>query len=114
MPRQRKIKWLDELQEFDFTFMMEYSICAMLADMLMGKKIAEKLEEQIKNGGKKQAEIQSMQNPQEEEKSSLYFDEAFQKSIGKGSTGMCICDPEGQEVAAEGREIGCIRSNNEA
>lgn len=58
-PVGRFVKWLDELQEFDFAFMMEHSMCATLADLLIGKEMIEEVEEQIKIGGKKQAEIQS-------------------------------------------------------
>lgn len=34
-------------------------MCATLADLLIGKEMIEEVEEQIKIGGKKQAEIQS-------------------------------------------------------
>ena len=48
-PAGRFVKWLVELQEFEFSFLTEHSTRATIADLLTGKEISEERGRQTKD-----------------------------------------------------------------
>ncbi|MCO5614677.1 hypothetical protein L7F22_068961 [Adiantum nelumboides] len=104
----RITKWLMELQGYEYTFKVEDSVTAQLANILtyrMHEKII------------KVPNLKSLSPPPAKILSdayTLYFDGAFRRATGKAGGGLVLLSPKGEEVAREQVILEGSTSNNEA
>ena len=99
-------KWVIELQEFEFSFLVEESTRATLADLLTYKEtpfvikeeMVKKVAEEVKETGNAHV---------------LSFDGSYWKSHDAASGGIVLYDPEGKLVCKQGFKVDA-HSNNEA
>lgn len=99
-------RWVIELQEFQFTFLVEESTRATLADLLTYKEspLLIKETEIVKP-------LQEM--PELANSYVLFFDGSFRRSHDAASGGLVIYDPNGKLVDKKGVHV-VAHSNNEA
>lgn len=98
--------WVIELQEFDFSFLVEESTRATLADLLTYKENPLLVkEETIKKVAKNVKELNNAH--------VLFFDGSYRKSHDAASGGIVLYDPEGKLVCKKGFKLDA-HSNNEA
>lgn len=99
-------KWVTELQEFQFSFWVEESTRATLADLLTYKEnpLIVK-EESVKRVEKSSPEINQAH--------VLLFDGSYRKSHDAVSRGIVLYDPEGKLVLKKGFKVDA-HSNSEA
>ena len=100
------MKWVIELQEFTFSFLVEESTRATLADLLTYKHSPLLIKEA------------TVQKPKEdtidlEGAFVLYFDGSYRKSHDASSGGVVLYDAQGKLILKKGVKIDA-HSNNEA
>lgn len=99
-------KWVLELQEFEFSFLVEESTRATLADLLTYKENPRLIkEETIK---KVVEDVKELNNAY-----VLFFDGSYRKSHDAASGGIALYDPQGKLVCKKGFKLDA-HSNNEA
>ena len=100
-------KWVIELQEFEFSFLVEESTRATLADLLTYKETPFVIKEEMVK--KVPEEVKEISNAH-----VLFFDGSYQKSHhDAASRGIVLYDPEGKLVCKQGFKVDA-HSNNEA
>ena len=100
------MRWVIELQEFPFTFLIEESTRATLADLLTYKKSPLLI---------KESEIKkpSEQMPGIDNAYLLFFDGSYRKNHNAASGGIALYDPQGELIVKRGFKLA-VQSNNEA
>ena len=106
----RIAKWIVQLQEFDYTVMVEESTRAALADILT-HQFREKKE---RKESKKETPPALPTVKEIEEAFALYFDGAYRKKEGKAAAGLVILNPASEKVMERGVVLLNVSSNNEA
>ena len=103
----RVSKWVLELQEYDYSFIVEDSTRASLADVLTYKVREKKVTK---------AKEEKIYLPQEdlEEAHTLYFDGAYRRQLGKAAGGIIILSPSKEVIMKKGITLKDAHSNNEA
>ena len=99
-------KWVIELQEFQFSFLVEESTRATLADLLTYKENPLIVKEE---SAKKVEE----RSPEISHTHVLFFDGSYRKSHDAASGGIVLYDPKGKLVLKRGFKVDA-HSNNEA
>lgn len=99
-------KWIVELQEFDYSFTVEESTRASLADVLTYRNREKKT---ASNKDHKEIEVNML--AQLVDAFTLFFDGAYRKKTG---VGIVIFNPGEEIILKEGRVFQDIQSNNEA
>ena len=88
-------KWVIELQEFEFSFLVEESTRATLADLLTYKdSLVSVKEEDVKKVVESVPEISNSH--------VLFFDGLYRKSHDAASGGIALYDPQGKLVCKKG------------
>ena len=100
------MKWVIELHEFSFSFLVEESTRAILANLLTYKKIPVLIKEAI------------IQKPKEDTKDMdkafiLFFDGSYRKTHDAASRGIVLYDLQGVMITKKGVKLDA-HSNNEA
>ena len=99
-------KWVIELQEFEFSFLVEESTRATLADLLTYKESPHLIKEDVV---KRVAEdVREISNAH-----VLFFDGSYRKSHDAASGGIVLYNPQGKLVCKQGFKVDA-HSNNEA
>ena len=99
-------KWVIELQEFEFSFLVEESTRATLHDLLTYKETPFLIkEEMVKKVAKEVKEISNAH--------VLFFDGSYWKIHDAASGGVVLYDLEGKLVCKQGFKVDA-HSNNEA
>ena len=104
----RIAKWVVQLQEFDYTIMVEDSTRATLADVLTHRFH----EKKVKREARPVAPPPIVKEV--EGAFSLYFDGAYRRKEGRASAGMVVYTPNGGKVMEKGVSLQDVHSNNEA
>ncbi|MCO5611393.1 hypothetical protein L7F22_065646 [Adiantum nelumboides] len=101
-------KWVLELQEYEYTFIVEDSTRASLADVLTYKVKEKKIipKAQVKLDFSPQGEL--------EDAYTLLFDGAYRRQRNKAAGGFVILNEEKKEVLKKGIQLHLAHSNNEA
>lgn len=100
------MRWVIELQEFKFTFLIEESTRATLADLLTCKESPLLIKEsKIKKPPEKMPSIDNAY--------LLFFDGSYRKSHNAALGGIALYDPQGELIAKKGFKL-VVQSNNEA
>ncbi|MCO5586842.1 hypothetical protein L7F22_040787 [Adiantum nelumboides] len=99
------MKWVIELQEFQFTFLVEESTRATLADLLTYKETPILVKKDVVQ---KKVETLAIFNA-----SLLYFDGSYRRSHDAASGGIMVYDTQGNLVRKQGLKLKA-KSNNEA
>ncbi|MCO5601602.1 hypothetical protein L7F22_055725 [Adiantum nelumboides] len=99
-------KWVIELQEFEFSFLVEESTRATLADLLTYKESPLLIKEEVIK--KVEEHVKELNNAH-----ILFFDGSYRKSHDVASGGIALNDPEGKLVCKKGFKLDA-HSNNEA
>ncbi|MCO5548625.1 hypothetical protein L7F22_002085 [Adiantum nelumboides] len=99
-------KWVIELQEFEFSFLVEESTRATLADLLTYKESPLLIKEEVIK--KVEEDAKELNNAD-----ILFFDGSYRKSHDAASGGIALYDPEGKLVCKKGFKLDA-HSNNEA
>ena len=103
-------KWIVQLQEFDYTVMVEESTRAALADILT-HQFKERKE---KKESKKLVPPAPPTIKAIEEAFDLYFDGAYKRKEGRAAAGVVVFNPLKEKVMERGMVLPNISSNNEA
>lgn len=100
------MRWVIELHEFQFIFLVEESTRATLADLLTYKGSPLLI---------KESEIKKPQvePPEIDNAFLLFFDGSYRKSHGVASGGIVLYDPQGKLIAKRGVKLAA-HTNNEA
>ncbi|MCO5573295.1 hypothetical protein L7F22_027064 [Adiantum nelumboides] len=101
-------KWVLELQEYEYTFIVEDSTRASLADVLT-YKVKEK-----KITPKAQGKLDFSPQGEIEDAYTLFFDGAYRRQRNKAAGGFVILNEEKKEVLKKGIQLHLAHSNNEA
>ena len=101
------MKWVIEIREFSFTFLVEESTRATLADLLIYKQSLLLIKETTI------AEAKMVESQDLEKSFTLFFDGSYRKSHDASSGGFVLYNPQGQVVTKRGIKIDA-HSNNEA
>ncbi|MCO5612126.1 hypothetical protein L7F22_066388 [Adiantum nelumboides] len=101
-------KWVLELQVYEYTFIVEDSTRASLADVLT-YKVKEK-----KITPKAQGKLDPSPEGELEDTHTLLFDGAYRKQRNKATGGFVILNEEKKEVLKKGIQLHLAHSNNEA
>ncbi|MCO5592119.1 hypothetical protein L7F22_046114 [Adiantum nelumboides] len=101
-------KWVLELQEYEYTFIVEDSTRASLADVLT-YKVKEK-----KITPKAQVKLDPSPQGEFEDAYTLLFDGAYRRQRNKAAGGFVILNEEKKEVLKKGIQLHLAHSNNEA
>ncbi|MCO5606860.1 hypothetical protein L7F22_061051 [Adiantum nelumboides] len=101
-------KWVLELQEYEYTFIVEDSTRASLADVLTYKVKEKKItpKDTVKLDLSPQGEL--------EDAYTLLFDGAYHRQRNKAAGGFVILNEEKKEVLKKGIQLHLAHSNNEA
>ncbi|MCO5584556.1 hypothetical protein L7F22_038484 [Adiantum nelumboides] len=101
-------KWVLELQEYEYTFIVEDNTRASLADVLTYKVKEKKItpKAQVKLDLSPQGEL--------EDAYTLLFDGAYCRQRNKAAGGFVILNEEKKEVLKKGIQLHLAHSNNEA
>ncbi|MCO5611018.1 hypothetical protein L7F22_065267 [Adiantum nelumboides] len=101
-------KWVLELQEYEYTFIVEDSTRASLADVLTYKVKEKKITPKatVKLDLSPQGEL--------EDAYTLLFDGAYRRQRNKAAGGFVILNEEKKEVLNKGIQLHLAHSNNEA
>ena len=103
-------KWIVQLQEFDYTVMVEESTRAALVDVLTHQFKENKVKKEMKKAPQSSPPIvKDIENA-----FSLYFDGAYKRKEGKASVGMVVFNPLGETVMEMGFVLHDVSSINEA
>ena len=103
-------KWVVQLQEFDYTVMVEESTRAALAGILT-HQYKEK---------KQRKEMKSIPRPppppvkEIEQAFGLYSDGAYERKEGKAAAGIVVFSPAREKILERGMILLSVSSNNEA
>ena len=103
-------KWIVQLQEFDYTVMVEESTRAALANILT-HQFREK---------KEKKEFKSSPPPpppplkEIEQAFALYFDGAYKRKEGRSMVGIVVFNPLKEKVLERGMVFLNVSSNNQA
>ena len=100
------MRWLVELQEFDFSFLVEATSRATLADLLTykdGPILVKEVEEKLTK--EKQVTIPGA--------STLFFDGSYKRSMHQSTCGFLILNAAREEVMRKGVRVEAS-TNNEA
>lgn len=89
-------KWIVEMQEFNYTFLVEDSTRAYLADMLTHHFDEKKINPIL------QGEISPPPQVNLEDAYILHFDGAFRKKIGRAAGGIVVKDPQKRVIIKKG------------
>ncbi|MCO5576167.1 hypothetical protein L7F22_029975 [Adiantum nelumboides] len=103
---KRLMKFIVELQEFQFSFLVEESTKSTLADLLTYKEAPLLVKEDT-------LKKQHMEAPDIDNAFLLFFDGSYKKSHNEASGGIVIYDPQGNLVTKRGLKL-TAQSNNEA
>ncbi|MCO5596643.1 hypothetical protein L7F22_050711 [Adiantum nelumboides] len=101
-------KWVLELQEYEYTFIVEDSTRASLADVLT-YKVKEK-----KITPKAQGKLDFSPQGELKDAYTLLFDGAYRRQRNKAAGGFVILNEEKKEVLKKGIQLHLAHSNNEA
>ncbi|MCO5591397.1 hypothetical protein L7F22_045380 [Adiantum nelumboides] len=101
-------KWVLELQEYEYTFIVEDSTRASIADVLT-YKVKEK-----KITPKTQGKLDPSPQGELEDAYTLLFDGAYRRQRNKAAGGFVILNEEKKEVLKKGIQLHFAQSNNEA
>ncbi|MCO5567926.1 hypothetical protein L7F22_021622 [Adiantum nelumboides] len=101
-------KWVLELQEYEYTFIVEDSTRASLADVLT-YKVKEK-----KITPKAQGKLDFSPQGELEDAYTLLFDGAYRRQRNKATGGFVILNEVKKEVLKKGIQLHLAHSNNEA
>ncbi|MCO5597000.1 hypothetical protein L7F22_051072 [Adiantum nelumboides] len=101
-------KWVLELQEYEYTFIVEDNTRASLADFLT-YKVKEK-----KITPKAQGKLDPSPQGELEDAHTLLFDGAYRRQRNKAADGFVIFNEEKKEVLKKGIQLHLAHSNNEA
>ncbi|MCO5580547.1 hypothetical protein L7F22_034415 [Adiantum nelumboides] len=101
-------KWVLELQEYEYTFIVEDSTRASLADVLTYKVKEEKITP------KAQGKLDFSPQGELENAYTLLFDGAYRRQRNKAAGGFVILNEEKKEVLKKGIQLHLAHSNNEA
>ncbi|MCO5585620.1 hypothetical protein L7F22_039555 [Adiantum nelumboides] len=101
-------KWVLELQEYEYTFIVEDSTRASLSDVLT-YKVKEK-----KITPKAQGKLDFSPQGELEDAYTLLFDGAYRRQRNKAAGGFVILNEEKKEVLKKGIQLHLAHSNNEA
>ncbi|MCO5555565.1 hypothetical protein L7F22_009110 [Adiantum nelumboides] len=101
-------KWVLELQEYEYTFIVEDSTRASLADVLT-YKVKEK-----KITPKAQVKLDLSPQGEFEDAYTLLFDGAYRRQRNKAAGGFVILNEEKKEILKKGIQLHLAHSNNEA
>ncbi|MCO5583039.1 hypothetical protein L7F22_036945 [Adiantum nelumboides] len=101
-------KWVLELQEYEYTFIVEDSTRASLADVLT-YKVKEK-----KITPKAQGKLDFSPQGELEDAYTLLFDGAYRRQRNKAAGGFVVLNEEKKEVLKKGIQLHLAHSNNEA
>ncbi|MCO5602428.1 hypothetical protein L7F22_056560 [Adiantum nelumboides] len=101
-------KWVLELQESEYTFIVDDSTRASLVDVLTYKVKEKKItpKAQVKLDLSPQGEL--------EDAYTLLFDGAYHRQSNKAAGGFVILNEEKKEVLKKGIQLHLVHSNNEA
>ncbi|MCO5558740.1 hypothetical protein L7F22_012326 [Adiantum nelumboides] len=99
-------KWVIELQEFEFSFLVEESTRATLADLLTYKESPLLIKEEVIK--KVEEDVKELTNAH-----ILFSDGSYRKSHDAASGGIALYDPEGKLVCKKRFKLNA-HSNNEA
>ena len=104
-------KWVMQLQEFNYSFAVEDSTRASLADILTHRHHKKKSRDK-----RESAPVLPIPPPTQklENAYSLYFDGAYKKKQGQAAAGMVVFEPSGKKIFEEGKMLQEVNSNNEA
>ncbi|MCO5569634.1 hypothetical protein L7F22_023350 [Adiantum nelumboides] len=100
-------KWVLELQEYEYTFIVQESTRASLADVLT-YKVKEK-----KITPKAQGKLDFSPQGELEDAYTLLFDRAYRRQRNKAAGGFVIPNEEKKEVFKKGIQFHLAHSNNE-
>ncbi|MCO5576149.1 hypothetical protein L7F22_029957 [Adiantum nelumboides] len=101
-------KWVLELQEYEYTFIVEDSTRASLADVLT-YKVKEK-----KITPKAQGKLDFSPQGELKDAYTLLFDGSYRRQRNKAAGGFVILNEEKKEVLKKGIQLHLAHSNNEA
>ncbi|MCO5559710.1 hypothetical protein L7F22_013311 [Adiantum nelumboides] len=101
-------KWVLELQEYEYTFIVEDSTRASLADFLT-YKVKEK-----KITPKAQGKLDLSPQGELEDAYTLLFEGAYCRQRNKAASGFVILNEEKNKVLKKGVQVHLAHSNNEA
>ncbi|MCO5563370.1 hypothetical protein L7F22_017011 [Adiantum nelumboides] len=101
-------KWVLELQEYEYTFIVEDSTRGSLADVLT-YKVKEK-----KITPKAQGKLDFSPQGELKDAYTLLFDGAYRRQRNKAAGGFVILNEEKKEVLKKGIQLHLAHSNNEA
>ncbi|MCO5579588.1 hypothetical protein L7F22_033445 [Adiantum nelumboides] len=101
-------KWVLELQEYEYTFIVEDSTRVSLADVLT-YKVKEK-----KITPKAQGKLDFSPQGELKDAYTLLFDGAYRRQRNKAAGGFVILNEEKKEVLKKGIQLHLAHSNNEA
>ncbi|MCO5599494.1 hypothetical protein L7F22_053598 [Adiantum nelumboides] len=101
-------KWILELQEYEYTFIVEDSTRVSLADVLT-YKVKEK-----KITPKAQGKLDPSPQGELEDAYTLFFDGAYRRQRKKAAGGFVILNEEKKKVLKKGIQLHLAHSNNEA
>ena len=100
------MRWVAELQEFQFSFLVEESTRATLADLLTYKKSPLLIKETI-------MKKPTSSSPDLDNAFVLFFDGSYRKTHDAASGGIVLYDPQGKLVVKKGLKVDA-HTNNEA
>lgn len=103
-------KWIVQLQEFEYTVMVEESTRAALADILTHQF----KERKTKNKIKRSPQLAQPTIKEIEDAFSLYFNGAYKRKEGKAVVEVVVFNPLNEKVMDRGLIFQEISSNNEA
>ncbi|MCO5595840.1 hypothetical protein L7F22_049891 [Adiantum nelumboides] len=97
-------KWVIELQEFEFSFLVEESFRATLADLLTYKESPLLIKKEVIK--KVEEDVKELNNAH-----ILFFDGSYKKSHDTASRGIALYDPEGKLVCKKGFKLDAHSTN---
>ncbi|MCO5568380.1 hypothetical protein L7F22_022079 [Adiantum nelumboides] len=101
-------KWVLELQEYEYTFIVEDSTRDSLADVLTYKVKEKKITPKV------QGKLDPSPQGELEDAYTLLFDGAYRRQRNKAAGGFVILNEEKKEVLKKGIQLHLAHSNNEA
>ena len=103
---KRFIKWVTELQEFQYGFLVEESTRATLANILTYREQPTCIKE-------KDLPISKEESIEIDNAFVLFFDGSYKKSLGEATRGIVILNSHGYLIHKEGLKLS-VHSNNES
>ena len=103
-------KWIVQLQEFDYTVMVEESTRAALADILTHQFREKKEKRESKSSPPPLPPLLT----EIEQAFALYFDGAYKRKEGRAAAGIVLFNPLKEKVMERGMVLLNVSSNNEA